>query len=212
MRTLVLCEDAAHPADLTKGGLSGLGECGCEFEFVVDAESVSSEDWAEYPLTLFSKANQKSATDKAPWANEETGQMLTDYVGQGNSILFLHSGTAVYKDLQSFRSLMGGVFVGHPPQCPVTVEPEEGHPLTEGSRPFTLQDEHYQMEMYDSDVDLFLSTRSEHGAQPGGWTRTKGEGRVCVLSPGHNLEIWHHPPYQKILRNCIDWCKEILGK
>ena len=53
---------------------------------------------------------------------------------------------------------------------------------------------------------LFLHTTSEHGRQPAGWTRTEGKGRVCVLTPGHNLAIWHHPSYQAILRNSLKWC------
>ena len=46
----------------------------------------------------------------------------------------------------------------------------------------------------------------EHGTQPAGWTRTHGTGRVCVLTPGHNLAIWQHPSYQRLLRNCLAWC------
>lgn len=211
MKTLVLCEDAAHPADLTREGLQGLGECGCEFDFVVDAGNVSSDRLKEYPLIVFSKANQKSGEDKAPWADDATGQVYTDYVKRGNSILFTHSGTAVYKDLPSFRSLMGGVFVGHPPQCDVTVEPKDDHPLTEGSDTFTLRDEHYMMEMYDDDVDVFLTSNSEHGSQPAGWTRTEGDGRVCVLTPGHHVNVWHHPAYLPVLANCLAWCKAPLN-
>ena len=62
------------------------------------------------------------------------------------------------------------------------------------------------MAMNDPDVDLFLHTASEHGIQPGGWTRTHGKGRVCVLTPGHNLPIWLHPSYQRLLHNCLAWC------
>jgi type 1 glutamine amidotransferase len=101
---------------------------------------------------------------------------------------------------------VGGVFVKHPPQCPVTVEPQVGHPLTAGSAPFTLVDEHYFMELDDPQADIFLTTTSEHGPQPGGWRRTEGEGRVCVLTPGHNLEIWLHPSFQALLRNGLSWC------
>ena len=211
MRTLVLCEDSAHPADLTRDGLAGLGDCGCEFDFVADSAKWSPEMMSEYPLVVFSKANNTSASDPKPWATEVTGSAFVNYVRHGNSILFLHSGTALYKDLPSFRNLMGGVFVGHPPQCPVTAEPKRNHTLTAGSSAFTLKDEHYQMEMNDPDVDLFLNSTSEHGIQPAGWTRTEGDGRVCVLTPGHRLETWHHPSHQAMLRNCLEWCKGEVG-
>ncbi len=206
MRALVLCDDSAHPAALTREGLGALGDSDHEFEWLEDPAQWSAERMNNFPLTIFSKANNTSGSDPAPWADKAIGQAFVNYVAQGNSVLFLHSGTALYGEVPSLCNLMGGSFVGHPPQCPVTVEMLEGHPLAKGSSPFTLKDEHYQMEMHDSNVDLFLHTTSEHGRQPAGWTRTEGKGRVCVLTPGHNLAIWHHPSYQVILRNSLNWC------
>ena len=206
MRVLVLCDDYAHPATLTKEGLGGLGISKFKFEWLEDPSQWSIGKMNEFPLTILSKANNISRSNPNPWANESIGQLFVNYVTQGNNVLFLHSGTAKYEEAPSLCKLMGGIFIGHPPQCPVTVEVEEEHPLTVGSAPFTLKDEHYQMEMNDPKVDLFLHTSSEHGRQPAGWTRTEGKGRVCVLTPGHNLNIWHHPSYQAILRNSLNWC------
>lgn len=206
MRTLVICDDSAHPTTLTREGLGGLGDCDHEFEWQEDPGQWSEEQMNEFPLVIFSKANNTSGSDPKPWADEAIGEAFVKYVTQGNSVLFLHSGTALYGKAPSLCNLMGGSFVGHPPQCPVTVELEEGHPLTTGSAPFTLKDEHYEMEMNDVTVDIFLHTSSEHGRQPAGWTRSEGKGRVCVLTPGHNLSIWHHPSYQAILRNSLNWC------
>jgi len=87
----------------------------------------------------------------------------------------------------------------------VTVQPIDRHPLTAGSSAFTLQDEHYFMALDDDQADVFLTTVSEHGQQPGGWRRTAGEGRVCVLTPGHNLPVWEHPAYQALIVNALDW-------
>lgn len=212
MQTLVLCDDSAHPATLTREGLEGLGDVGCEFEWIEDPADWSAERMNNYPLVILSKANNRSQADSTPWATDVTGKAFVDYVARGNSVLFLHSGTALYNNSPSLCRLMGGVFVRHPPQCPVTVEPVEGHPLTVGCQPFTLRDEHYQMEMSDPDVERFLVTTSKHGTQPAGWTRTEGAGRVCVLTPGHNLEIWQHPSYQVLLRNCLAWCAETHAK
>jgi type 1 glutamine amidotransferase len=62
------------------------------------------------------------------------------------------------------------------------------------------------MDLDDAQADVFLAARSEHGVQPGGWTRTEGSGRVCVLTPGHNLEVWLHPAYQALILNGLQWC------
>ena len=206
MRTLVFCDDSAHPASLTRDGLAALGKCGLEFDWVEDPSAWRSESLDQYRLVIFSKANNRSQTDHAPWAAEETGQAFVDYVTAGNGILFLHSGTALYDNAPSICRLMGGIFTGHPPQCPVTVSPRADHPLAKDSSPFTLMDEHYMMEMNDPNVELFLDTESEHGRQPAGWTRTEGDGRVCVLTPGHNPEVWRHPSFQALLRNSLAWC------
>jgi type 1 glutamine amidotransferase len=84
------------------------------------------------------------------------------------------------------------------------------HPLCEGVAPFTLRDEHYFMATDDPAVDVFLTTTSEHGEQPGGWRRLEGNGRVAVLTPGHNLEIWLHPSFQALVVNCLRWCGRLL--
>jgi len=120
--------------------------------------------------------------------------------------LAIHSGTAEYRETPVLRQLLGGVFDHHPKQCPVTVTPQAGHPLTAGSSAFTLKDEHYFMAMNDDSVDIFLTSSSEHGEQPAGWTRTEGAGRVCVLTPGHNVEIWLEPAYQALISNALHWC------
>ncbi|MBK36933.1 MAG: hypothetical protein CME26_15565 [Gemmatimonadetes bacterium] len=206
MKALVLCEDCAHPASLTIDGLNVLEDHVYEFTFVEDPNTWSAGWMAEFPLVVFSKANQTSASDKTPWASEKIAQAFVDYVSRGRAILFLHSGTALYTDIPPLRDLMGGIFVRHPPQCEVTVEPKAGHTMTSGSDTFTVKDEHYLMEMNDPAVDVFLHTHSEHGTQPAGWTRQEGNGRVAVLTPGHNPEGWVVPSYQALLRNCLDWC------
>ena len=205
-RALVFCDDSAHPASLTRDGLGELGESGLTFDWVEDPVGWQAASLDSYPLVIFSKANNRSQSEHAVWADEDTGRAFAGYVAAGNGFLVLHSGSALYDNSPSMCRLMGGVFTGHPPQCAVTVEPLAGHPLTAGSAAFTLQDEHYMMEMNDPEVDLFLHSESEHGRQPAGWTRTAGKGRVGVLTPGHNPEVWRHPSFQALLRNCIAWC------
>jgi uncharacterized protein len=135
---------------------------------------------------------------------------FADHVRNGNGLLAIHSGTTGYEQKPVLRSLLGGVFAHHHEQCPVTVSPRPGHPLSVGSDPFTLTDEHYFMAMDDPDSEVFVTTTSEHGEQPGAWKRVEGSGRVIVLTPGHNLDVWLHPSFQALLRNCLRWCGRLL--
>ncbi len=136
MRTLVLNGDNGHPASLTCDGLTGLADGGYEFEWVEDPGEWSAERMDDHPLIVFSKANERAQGNSERWATEETGKAFVDYVRNGRSVLFLHSGTAFYNDSPSLCNLMGGIFAGHPAPCLVTVEPRTGHPMVAGSDAF----------------------------------------------------------------------------
>jgi type 1 glutamine amidotransferase len=206
MRVLVLCDDYWHPARTPRTGLAPLADEGFEFDWIENAADWSASTMAGYPVVLLTKSNNVSSSDQTPWVTEEVQAAFTSYVQRGNGLLLIHSGTAGYQETLELRRLTGGTFRSHPAQCPVTVEPREGHPLTAGSKQFTVVDEHYMMDHDDARSDVFLATRSEHGTQPGGWTRAEGDGRVCVLTPGHNLAVWLEPSYQVLIANALRWC------
>lgn len=206
MRTLVVCDDYWHPARTARTGLAPLSEAGFACDWIEHADEWSAERMDEYQVVLLSKMNHVSAADQRPWVDATVQQAFLSYVRRGNSLLVIHSGAAGYAELPVLRGLMGGAFVQHPPQCPVTVAPLAGHPLTANTESFTLVDEHYHMALDDEQADVFLTTHSEHGTQPGGWTRTEGAGRVCLLTPGHNVEVWLHPAYQALIADALRWC------
>jgi uncharacterized protein len=206
MRVLVLCDDYWHPARTARTGLGALRDSGCQFDWIEHAGEWSAERMAAYPLVVLTKANNISATDQQPWVTPVVEQAFSEHVRNGNGLLAIHSGTAGYTQTPLLRGLLGGVFVSHPPQCMVTVEPRADHPLTAGSAAFTLKDEHYHMALDDTQADVFLTTTSEHGTQPAGWTRREGAGRVAVLTPGHNVEVWLHPDFQTLIGSALRWC------
>jgi uncharacterized protein len=206
MRTLVLCDDRWHPAATARQGLAPLAEQGLVFDWIEHADEWSAERMAGYSAVLLTKSNENSATDHRPWMTLATQQAFRNFVRSGHGLLVVHSGSAGYAETPVLRGLLGGVFLSHPPQCAVTIEPRADHPLAVGSTPFTIKDEHYMMAFDDPDADVFMTTSSEHGTQPGGWTRAEGQGRVCLLSPGHNVEVWLHASYQQLLVNALRWC------
>ncbi|HEX2911106.1 MAG TPA: hypothetical protein VH186_09885 [Chloroflexia bacterium] len=52
---------------------------------------------------------------------------------------------------------------------------------------------------------MLILTNSEHGTQPDGWTRLEGQGRVYLLTPGHNLAVWQHSDYQALIQHALTW-------
>jgi type 1 glutamine amidotransferase len=208
LRTMVLCDDAWHPAEVVQRGLNTLVDSPLVFEFVTHGGQWSPALMNEFAVVVVAKANHLCATNKNPWIAAETQSAFRNFVRHGGGVLFVHAGVC-YKDLPEMRDVVGGAFLRHPAQCPVAVEPKSGHLLTTGVQPFTEQDEHYLMALDETQADVFLHTRSTHGVQPAGWTRTEGRGRVCVLTPGHNAEVWRHPSFQKLLLNALRWTAKL---
>ena len=205
-KVLVLCDDFWHPAQVPKDGLSPLKEHDFTFDWIEDARDWSAGLMANYPLTILTKSNDVSSSDPSGWMTNEVQSAFAEYVHEGKGLLAIHSGTAGYQDALVLRNLLGGVFDHHPEQCEVRMEPQAGHPLTKDVETFTVKDEHYFMSMHDPYADVFLMSRSEHGEQPAGWKREVGKGRVVVLTPGHNLDVWLNPNFQLLLLNSLRWC------
>jgi len=203
MRVLVLLEDAWHPAEVPRAGLQGLCKFGFEFDWIDEIDERSAERMVEYPIVILCKADYVSPVDETRWMTGQVQTAFEKHVNDGGGLLVLHAGAAVDQGAAVMRRLIGGYFVGHPEQSPVRVEPRDSHYLTAGCGPFTETDEHYFMCLDDEDLDIFLTTSSEHGTQPAGWVRTSGQGRVCVMTPGHNPDIWLHPAYQQLLLSAL---------
>jgi type 1 glutamine amidotransferase len=210
MKILVLCDDYWHPARISREGLGALAGDEFTFDWIENAHDWSPEHMATYPVTILTKSNHVSSIDQTNWMADTVQEAFHDYVNKGNGLLAIHSGTAEYGQKLVLRRLLGGVFTHHPEQCPVTVVPREGHALSAGSTPFTLKDEHYFMTVDDPQADIFVTTKSVHGEQPGGWRRINGNGRVAVLTPGHNLEIWLHSSFQALVLSCLRWCSKLI--
>ena len=109
-----------HPAL----GLAPLEACGYTFDWVEDAVEWSAGQMEEYPLVVLTKSNNRSSRDETAWVTPAIEAAFVGYVRRGNGLLVIHSGSAGYQETPTLRGLMGGVFLHHPPQCPVTVEPK----------------------------------------------------------------------------------------
>jgi type 1 glutamine amidotransferase len=208
VRALVLCDDTWHPAETVRRWLAAFAG-DFSFEFVEDGAAWSAERMSGFPLTVLAKANITSSKNENPWLTSEASPAFPDYVRRGNGLVAVHAGTSRYEKLPAMNALLGGAFVSHPEPCAVTLEPVKPHPVTDGMETFTIRDEHYFMAMNDAQADVFLHSRSAHGVQPAGWTRTEGEGRICVLTPGHDAEVWRHPSFQKLLLNALRWSAKL---
>lgn len=204
MRVLAVCGDLWHPAAMVRRALDPFKQ-EMELEFA-EADSASQlKDLEKFQVVLLARANIHSDGNLQPWLKSDTEHGFVDFVKNGGGLFVVHAGLSRYKMLPAMSRLIGGSFMSHPPLCAITIEPKAGHFLVDDVKAFGGQDEHYFVNFNGSDASVFLESRSEHGVQPAGWTRTEGAGRVCVITPGHSLEIWSHPEFQKLLWIGLRW-------
>jgi len=225
MKVLLICDDYYHPGKIPIDGIAPLEKSGFQFDIITNANDFSDQAkfanlLANYPVTLLCKLDEISATDRQPWKNENIQKAFIEYVENGGGLIAVHSGIVHGKNTDALDKLIGCRFAGHPNECPVTVQVIKPHPITEGVNPFCEVDEHYRIEIISPDADILLASYSAAQGEeskykeepyfncpaaicPAGYVRTQGKGRICVLTPGHKLEVWHNVNFQRLLKNAL---------
>ncbi|GHV37262.1 hypothetical protein FACS18949_17450 [Clostridia bacterium] len=213
VKVLVICDDKWHPAEVIRRSLAVLGGSEFDFDIVEDAKDILMPKMLEqYPIIMNCKCNAISAANEHAWFDKGVTEVgpneLREYIEKGGGFLSVHSGNAFFKgDTSGYLELVGNYFVQHPPRCDVEIHITAEHPVTDGVEDFCVRDEHYEIALTVDDTnELFVTRSATGGEQIGGYTRDIGKGRLCVLTPGHILDVWTHPMFQKLLGNAIRWC------
>lgn len=229
MKILLLCDDYWHPGKTAVDGIAPLKEKGFQFDIIFNAKDFSPDSLKQYAAVLICKSDEVSQTDKSSWKTDAIQKSFNDYVEQGGGLVAVHSAVVQGKNTQSLDKLIGCRFLGHPNNCPVTVSPVKPHPVTDGVSIFCETDEHYKIEIIAPDADVLLASYSPAQGEeskyesepyfnapsaiyPAGYVRTQGKGRICVLTPGHSVEVWLNLQFQKLLTNALNWCAENLAQ
>ena len=201
-RVLVSCGDQYHPADIVMEGLARLTDHDFAFECAPDGPLDDLE--LDFAVIILAKSNACSPTDPSPWLTLEFETRFREFVKRGGGLPVVHSGTVGFPKQSAVRLITGGAFVSHPEACEVNIKAVKKSPVSKDIAPFTVHDEHYFVDA-DADNDVFLQSQSDNGIQPAGWTRSEGEGRVCVITPGHFAGVWEHPGFLTLIKNALKW-------
>lgn len=211
---LVLCDDLWHPAEVVKMGIQALQVEEFHFDFVMAAKDIlTPERIALYQVIICCKGNQIRGANPEPWFEEGVTEVcpkeFEEYVRRGGGFISLHSGNTSKKG-DAYTEFIGNYFMGHPPRCGVDVVITADHPVTKGVKDFHVRDEHYQIAVTAQDaVELFRTRSAAGGEQIAGYVRELGEGRKCVITLGHCIDVWYHEEFKKLLTNAIRWCTHI---
>jgi len=227
MRVLLICDDYWHPGQVPVDGVAPLKERGFQFDIITDANEFKAEMLEKYHVVIMSKCDEISPADKTSWKSSAVQQAFIEYVENGGGLLVVHTGLVAGENTEALDRLIGSRFSYHPQDSPVTVQPVKPHPVSDGVELFCEVDEHYRLDIIADDIDVFMASYSPpqgdeakyteepyHNTQAwigaAGYVRTQGKGRVCVLTPGHHLAVWHNPQYQRILENALRWCGTVV--
>lgn len=213
MKVLVLCGDYWHPAEVIRRGMEALAGKEFQFDFVEDAKDILyPEMLRQYDVIMNCKMNHLSESNQTEWfqpgVTEVTPEHFRQFVEQGGGFLAVHGGAAYdEKDSSGYTDFLGCFFVRHPARCDIQLTVEQKHPVTEGVDGFVYHDEHYCLSVTAKDAQELCTTHSATGGdQVGGYVRSLGKGRMCMLAPGHVLSTWMQPEFQRMVENALRWC------
>ena len=237
-RVLALIGDRYHNADYIRVGLDKLFDAlSLPVDYTIDCAGISASLLQNYQLFVcfrdgmiwpqgylepsgypyareLENPEDWPKEEPQPWIREEQGKAVKDFVWSGNGFYALHNSSNVSLYSKSFREVMGGAYIGHPPLRPFKVRVvNREHPITKGVRDFAVNDEQHYV-TYDKDPkDIIL--RSENldglgyenlGTQAvAGWAYDYGKGRVVFTAPGHTVHALWQPEYFKIQQNAVRW-------
>lgn len=227
---LLICDDYWHPAEIVEKGIADFAKnCpGYHFDIVHDGKDILTPELLDrYPVIINAKNNSINSANKEPWFEEGVSEVcpaqIREYLEKGGRLIVIHSGSAVNENMlegygenhtkpnKEYIELIGCRFLYHPARCATTYHvAEEEHPVMKGVEDFTVRDEHYHLDVFDESVEVFLTSSSVTGGEGiiAGYEKKCGDGGILVLTPGHNLDVWLHPQFQKMLKNAIDYSAE----
>ena len=238
-RVLALIGDRHHNADYIRVSLDRVfKELSIPIDYTVEYDKISAELLKSYKIFLILREGQnwpggylgpdswsdysknlENAADfpdgkAVTWMSEEQGAAIKEFVNAGNGLYALHDSSHISLSCKSYREVMGGAFIGHPPLRPFRVRPTENkHPITEGITEFMVNDEQHYV-AYDKDPKYVLLeaenidglTFQTLGTKSiSGWAYDFGSGRVVFTAVGHTNHAMWAPQYLEIQKRAVRW-------
>ena len=169
--------------------------------------------YTAYEQGLENRADFPEAKPQS-WLTEEQALALQEFVRAGNGFYSMHNNSHVSLSSQTYRDVMGGAYIGHPPLRPFKIRfVNTSHAITHGIRDFFVTDEQHYVKYDKNPKDILLEAENVDGLTFGdrgtksiaGWAYGYGSGRVVFTSPGHTIHALWAPEYVKLQRRAIKW-------
>jgi type 1 glutamine amidotransferase len=221
-RNLIITGGRSHDfGDSSKGVSAILDRVGITSEITYDLDAGLKRVGAgEFDLLTIYAARWRMLSDppETPgkeWAIEmspENRSRITNHLKAGRGLLGLHTAPICFDDWQEWGKILGAAWKWgvshHPPFGPAkaTVLPAP-HPITEGLKDFTVNDEVYSDMNVEPDV-IPLMTMQSVGVDkiwPALWAREVMGGRVVYDALGHTQASFDSPTNARIVARSALW-------
>jgi hypothetical protein len=228
--------DRYHNPDFIHVHLDRLmGEMGLGYDYTIDTREITLERLRRYRAFLFFRdgyhfpdgyvgpdafpyaerlMNDPPHGEPRAWLREDQAAAIKTYVEEGGGLYSMHNNPNVANFSETYRSVVKGVYQGHPAVRPFKVEVVRAdHPITQGvSDWMTTDEEHYPRFDGDPSTVLLRSVNidglvfEDRGTTTAsGWAHEIGRGRVVHSAMGHNLHALWRESYLRFQKNAIRW-------
>lgn len=141
---------------------------------------------------------------------------LVSLVETGTGLIVVHS-SAVFPTADghpvpphdALFELFGVRYESHGPQphsSRFEVRLDE-HPVTARVVPFTIEHEHYRLEITPS-TRVVAYRETAVGREPIVTVRDEGDGRICFLQLGHDMRSMREPAVRRLIENAAAWASK----
>jgi type 1 glutamine amidotransferase len=141
-------------------------------------------------------------------------QGIVDFLKGGGGLVVTHFAVANVQEWRDSIDLFGAMWVNgkstHNPYHEFRVDvADEAHPIVEGVRPFTTNDELYFNLLMRPDMHVIMSANEERAghtvAEPMLATHYAYNARCVYFALGHDVKSTQVPEFKKILVQSIEW-------
>lgn len=139
---------------------------------------------------------------------------LVSWVRNGGTFVGIHSASDTWHGVPEYIEMLGGEFIGHPPEAHATVVVDDPvHVATRSLPPAQgLFEEFYYLRLVDPSRQRdLLSLRArpeppfEAGDFPLAWEKSFGRGRVLYTALGHREDVWLSVWFRTHVEGVVEW-------
>lgn len=159
----------------------------------------------EYDIVLF--YNMNMSLDDAPF-KDKLVYAIEGLKKSNQGKIFLHHAILAYPKLQIWSDFVGiqdRSFIHHVDQQYTVQVVSDQHPITEGLKDWSIQDETYTMADAGQGNNILLTAEHKKSMKTIAWTRNVNDARVFCFQCGHDHLAWENPNFRKVMHRGILW-------